>query len=231
MLLLTGILAHYRHPAEESSTRVSIRTAAKVMSNSFLDDPMNGAQLQGITNPEKLLKVHSLLHARHAAQHGSLHILDDEDPRAFMIGYDSLDRPWLSEKLLMLKMVMATIWNLSLQDFRMLTKNIKRHGKALNLSWYKRTIKGRHYRMKVIAVDPMLRGTGAFRRLITPALDYADAERIPVVLETHNPKNMGLYEHFGFELVSTITSSETHISQYCMIRQPQWQRYKQTAKS
>jgi len=31
---------------------------------------------------------------------------------------------------------------------------------------------------------------------------------------------VGLYEHFGFDLVKTIKSGETHIEQYCMIRNP-----------
>ena len=38
------------------------------------------------------------------------------------------------------------------------------------------------------------------------------------MLETHNIKNVGLYEHFGFELVKTIKSEVTPIEQYCMIR-------------
>ncbi|TVQ07637.1 MAG: GNAT family N-acetyltransferase, partial [Balneolaceae bacterium] len=77
------------------------------------------------------------------------------------------------------------------------------------------------YRVKVISIDKSLRGTGAFRKLITPAIEYADQEQIPMVLETHNPSNVGLYEHFGFKLVKTISSPETDVQQYCMIREPQ----------
>lgn len=54
--------------------------------------------------------------------------------------------------------------------------------------------------------------------LITPSIEFGDKERIPIVLETHNPDNVGLYQHFGFELVKTLTSPETEIKQYCMIR-------------
>ena len=79
---------------------------------------------------------------------------------------------------------------------------------------------GRFYRIKIVAVDESMRGKGAFRRLVTPVLDFADKEKIPVVLETHNYDNVGLYEHFGFDLVKTIKSGETPIEQYCMIRNP-----------
>ena len=94
-------------------------------------------------------------------------------------------------------------------------------GKVLNLSWYKEHVKGRHYRLKVIAVDKALRGSGAFRRLITPVLEFADQNQIPVVLETHNLSNVGLYERFGFTLVKTITHPSIEIKQYCMIRYPE----------
>ena len=45
-----------------------------------------------------------------------------------------------------------------------------------------------------------------------PVFDYADKEKIPVVLETHNYDNEGLYEHFGFDLVKTIKSGSEKIS-------------------
>jgi GNAT superfamily N-acetyltransferase len=221
MLLITSILANHRYAEEVSAQECSLKTAARVGAHSFLDDPMTIAQVQGIANPERMLEAHALIQAEHAARYGSFHLLDGGDPRAFMVAYDSLDKPWLSEIVMLGRTILATFQQLRFKEFRILTRNIRKHGKALNLSWYKSVVKGRHYRMKVIAIDPMLRGTGAFRRLITPALDYADRERIPAVLETHNPKNVGLYEHFGFELVRTITSPETHISQYCMIRKPQ----------
>ncbi len=226
MLFITSILANYRYATEDCVRERSLKTVARVGAHSFLDDPMTIAQVQGIANPERMLEAHGLIQAEHAERCGALHLLDGDDPRGFLVAYDTLDKPWLSEKLMLARIILATFQKLSFKEFRILTRNIRSHSKALNLSWYKRMVKGRHYRMKVIAIDPMLRGTGAFRRLITPALDYADRERIPAVLETHNPKNVGLYEHFGFELAQTITSPETHISQYCMIRKPQPQAMK-----
>jgi len=116
---------------------------------------------------------------------------------------------------------MKTISCLGLKNMKRMLSNMQKVGKVLNLSWYKEHIKGRHYRLKVIAVDKALRGSGAFRRLITPVLEYADQNQIPVVLETHNLSNVGLYEHFGFTLVKTITHPCTEIKQYCMIRYPE----------
>jgi ribosomal protein S18 acetylase RimI-like enzyme len=203
----------------EKFTKDIIETVANAMMESFLEDPMNIAQLGGIQNPQKLLKAHSLLHTRHAAKCGSLSILDN-DPGAFMIGYDSRRENPLREKLLMGKIIYHTIWALGIKDLRIMQANMKRHGKVLSFSWYREFIQGRHFRVKIIAIDKSLRGKGAFRRLITPAIEFADREQIPMVLETHNQRNVGIYEHFGFELVKTITAIETHVQQYCMIRKP-----------
>ncbi len=194
-----------------------IEIVARVMADSFLEDPMNIAQLDGIKNPEKLLKAHSILHTHHAVKCNSLSIFGD-DARAFMIGFDSRNEKKFREKILMIRILLSTISLLGFSELKKMMANMKKNGKVLSFNWHKEFIAGRHYRIKIIAVDKELRGTGAFRKLITPAIDFADREKIPMVLETHNPSNVPLYEHFGFELVKTIKSDETPIEQYCMIR-------------
>jgi ribosomal protein S18 acetylase RimI-like enzyme len=195
-----------------------IQSVASVMSDSFMEDPMNRSQLEGIRNPVRLLKTHSLLHTKHAVNNNSLFILENE-PRAFLIGFDSKDEKPFREKVLMVKIMLQTIFSLSIMDLRKILANMRKNGQVLSFNWHREFVKGRHYRIKIIAIEKALRGNGAFRKLITPAIDYADKERIPMVLETHNPSNIGLYEHFGFNLVKTIRSDETPVEQYCMIRE------------
>jgi ribosomal protein S18 acetylase RimI-like enzyme len=204
----------------ENSHKHIIKTVAAVMTDSFKEDPGSMAMMEGLKYPERLLNAHSVLHSMHAFQTKSLRILDD-NPRAFLIGYDSNHENKLLERMLYLKIIMKTIACLGLKNMKRMVNNMQKVGKVLNLSWYKEHIEGRHYRLKVIAVDKALRGSGAFRRLITPVIEYADQNRIPVVLETHNLSNVGLYEHFGFTLVKTLTHPSTEIIQYCMIRYPE----------
>jgi GNAT superfamily N-acetyltransferase len=203
----------------EPKEKQLIETVAHVMCESFLEDPMNAAQLNGITNREKLLKCHSRMQTLQAAETNSLTILDG-DPRAFMIGFDSKQNSKFKEVSFMIRLLLKTLFLAGWWDFNRLRKNMKQHGRVLSFDWHKKFISGRHYRIKIIAIDKALRGTGAFRKLITPAIEYADREKIPMVLETHNPSNVGLYEHFDFKLVKTITAAETPIQQYCMIREP-----------
>ncbi len=197
----------------------AIQTAARVLAGSFAGDPGTAGTLEGLT-PEKkqrLLDRHAELHIRYAAQHGLLHLLDD-DPRAFMIGGESTAENRLTEGLFKLKIVLVSVPVLGLRDFFRLIQNTRKLAAANDLSWYRKHVPKRHYRLKIIAVDPALRGTGAFRRLISPALSYADEHSLTVVLETHNPANVGLYEHFGFELVKTLGCPGLELEQFCMIR-------------
>ena len=204
----------------ENNQNHIIQAVAAVMTDSFKQDPGSMAMMEGIKDPEKLFMAHTLLHSTHAFQTKSLRILDD-DPRAFLIGYDSIHENKFLERKLYLKIIMKTIACLGLKNIKRMMNNMQKVGKVLNLNWHKEHVNGRHYRLKVIAVDKALRGSGAFRRLITPVLEYAGKNQIPVVLETHNPSNVGLYEHFGFTLVKTITHPSTEIIQYCMIRYPE----------
>ncbi len=196
-----------------------IHTVAAVMADSFKEDPGSMAMMDGIRNLDKLFRAHTLLHSAHAFQTKSLTILDN-DPRAFLIGYDSINENKFLERKLYLKIIMKSIACLGLKGMTRMINNMQKVGKVLNLGWYREHVGGRHYRLKVIAVDRALRGSGVFRRLMTPVLEYAGQNRIPVVLETHNPVNIGLYEHFGFTLVKTITHPGIEIKQYCMIRYP-----------
>ncbi len=195
-----------------------IRDVARVMAIGFQEDPMNSAQLEGVKKRKELLQAHSLMHARHALRSNMLHILEG-DPRAFLIGQDSREEHKGRQRIFMIRMYLKTFTILGWKDLRRLFANIKRHRKVLSFDWQREFIPGRYYHIKITAVDKSLRGTGAFRKLITPRIQYADREQIPMVLETHNKSNVGLYERFGFTLVKTIQSPYTPIEQYCMIRE------------
>lgn len=194
-----------------------IKTVAGVMAESFKEDPLNQSIFNGVEKKDELLKAHSLIHIKHAVKAGSLFLLDG-NPKAFLVGMDSRDKKIFREMGLIFKVFVKTFQTLGLKDLKKIMSNNKKIQKVLNLSWQKEFIKGRYYHVKIIAIDKDMRGTGAFRRLITPVIEFCDAEKIPMALETHNVKNVDLYAHFGFELVKTITSGETDIKQYCMIR-------------
>jgi GNAT superfamily N-acetyltransferase len=52
----------------------------------------------------------------------------------------------------------------------------------------------------VLAVEPGHQGKGIGSSLMRPLLERADRERLPVTLETGQPKNLPLYRRHGFEV-------------------------------
>lgn len=71
-----------------------------------------------------------------------------------------------------------------------------------------------------LAVDVNSRGSGAFRRLMTPFFDFADKRCIPCFLETYTSELEGLYAHVGFETVRTYENPAFPIVERCMMRRP-----------
>lgn len=189
------------------------------MTVSFIEDPLNQCTLAGIKKKEELLYQHAILQIRHAAKTGTLYLLDG-NPKAMMVFADSAKTSSLSEILLNVSIIMKTLLMLDAADRKIMISNHKKTKEVINFTWHNSFIKGRFYRLKITAIDKEMRGTGAFRRLITPRIELCDQHNLPIVVETHNPKNLGLYNHFGFELVKTISSTEIEIEQYCMIRFP-----------
>ncbi len=203
----------------ERIDKSTLRAVAGVMASSFADDPMHEIILEGLSRKDELLAAHSVIHTSHALRSGQLRLLDG-NPGAFLIGQDSLDQSRWSNIKLAGRIYLRTFLLLGMRDIRRIISNYKKAGSVVSFEWQEDFVNGRFFRIKIVAIDENMRGKGAFRRLVTPVLDFADKEKIPVVLETHNWDNVGLYEHFGFDLVKTIKSCRTQIEQYCMIRNP-----------
>ncbi|MGI6069810.1 MAG: GNAT family N-acetyltransferase [Blautia sp.] len=90
----------------------------------------------------------------------------------------------------------------------------------LNSSWTDQLHQDNRLHIIYLAVDPDMQHHGIAAKLIGEVLSYAKANRMMVSLETHNPKNVALYEHFGFKIFG-IMKQHFHLKQYCMIREVQ----------
>lgn len=58
-----------------------------------------------------------------------------------------------------------------------------------------------HWYLPMIGVDPKAQGQGIGAQLMRHALVRCDQDRVPAYLETANPRNIPLYERFGFEVM------------------------------
>ncbi len=87
----------------------------------------------------------------------------------------------------------------------------------LNSRWTDELHQDQRLHIIYLAVRPSMQGKGIASRLMRPVIRYADEKKLMISLETHNEKNVSLYEHYGFRLFETV---EKHfgLKQYCMIR-------------
>ncbi len=78
-----------------------------------------------------------------------------------------------------------------------------------------------HWFLGPIGVDPQHQGAGHASKLMLPMLERADAEGVPVFLDTNSEFNIELYEHFGFRVMERADMPETDIWNVAMLREPQ----------
>ena len=67
-------------------------------------------------------------------------------------------------------------------------------------------------------VDPEKRGSGAFHRLFTPFLEYADEHGLACYLDCYTERLEQLYGHFGFETVERRSIDAFPIEERLMVR-------------
>ncbi len=78
----------------------------------------------------------------------------------------------------------------------------------------------RHWYLSPIAVDPKFQGKGYASILLRAMLGRIDKEGLPVYLETHLEKNVAIYKHFGFKILSEEIIPTTNVTQWSMLREP-----------
>ena len=77
-----------------------------------------------------------------------------------------------------------------------------------------------HWYLPMIGVEPSRQGSGVGSALMQHSLANCDADALPAYLESSNPKNIPLYERFGFELIGTIKAGDAP-PLFPMLRKPQ----------
>ena len=87
----------------------------------------------------------------------------------------------------------------------------------LNSVWTNDLHTDRRMHIVYFAVRPPMRGCGVATKLMRAVQQYADQRKLMVSLETHNEKNVRMYEHYGFRLFEVV-QKHFALKQYCMVR-------------
>jgi len=77
-----------------------------------------------------------------------------------------------------------------------------------------------HRYLHLLAVDPTRQGSGVGSALLRTVHDLADAEGLPTLLVTFQPRNVPLYRRHGYEVVAESTDPIAGLAYWSMRRQP-----------
>jgi len=193
-----------------------LKVYTELMASGFIKDPGVMAQVNGLERAKMLFALSCEGQILAFDQRNLLQVV--ENGKGLLIGYssDTLTQEQLLEVYQQASSRLieaATEAELSfIQD-----KGIKVNA-VTNHSWYTKYTDEEVYHLLVIVVDESLKGTGAFRKLLMPIIKQCDEKGLPIVLQTHNPQNVPIYEHFGFRIMESNSSEEIELTCYCMMR-------------
>ena len=71
-----------------------------------------------------------------------------------------------------------------------------------------------------LSIKKDAQGKGIASKLMRPMLQFCDDERMVTYLETNKESNVGLYRHYGFDLMKEELIPKTSVAHYAMVRRP-----------
>jgi ribosomal protein S18 acetylase RimI-like enzyme len=77
-----------------------------------------------------------------------------------------------------------------------------------------------HFYLWGLGVEPGWKVKGIGAALMLPVLAKADAQKLPVYLETHDEKNVRYYQKHDFSLIHTARIPKYDLPIWCMLREP-----------
>lgn len=189
---------------------------ADLMSSRFSEDPGVLFQIGGLERAELLLSLQCEGQIQAFDLQNAVKVLDGG--KGLLIGYSSVELP--EEQLLEVlqqssRKLLETVTE---DELLLINHNAMLEGEVIPQNWHSKYYDGEVFRLLVVAIDKSLKGTGAFRKLLMPVIQDCENKKIPIVLETFNPDNVPLYEHFEFKLMESHTSDRIDLTCFCMMR-------------
>ena len=71
-----------------------------------------------------------------------------------------------------------------------------------------------------LSIRKQAQGKGIASKLMRPMLQFCDDERMVAYLETNKESNVGLYQHYGFNLMKEEQIPKSNVMHYAMVRKP-----------
>lgn len=193
-----------------------LKTYAQLMKTRFMEDPGVIFQVKDLDRAELLIEAQFEGQIQAFMEENAVRIL--ENGRGLLIGYSTRELP---EERLMNVMQQSSLKLVEIvteKELQIIQERAIKQSEIIPQNWQTAYCDGDVYHLLVIATDKSAKGTGVFRELITPVLEECAAQKEPIFLETFNPDNLAIYEHFGFQLMESHSSDEMGLTCYCMMR-------------
>lgn len=192
-----------------------IKEYAALMASSFLEDPGVLVQLGAVKQAKLLLYQSCKRQIRAFDQHNAVRVLSNG--RGLLIGCPStlLDEGEIGRNQPEAPGLMEFV---SEEELWLMQSNTRLVEEITNKDWYRQFYPEEVYQLLVVAIDKSLKGTGALRSLLMPVRNECDEKKLPIVMQTHNPLNVPIYEHFGFTVIETRRSIRIDLTCYCLMR-------------
>lgn len=200
--------------------RTDAPKVARILLECFRDDPLYHKLIPQESLREKTLPEVFACDAGELLENGDAYadspdvngliIVDDDSEPYNLLKYYSVETFYaLKTQLSLIKddSSLKTLWHFIMGR------------KYLNATWTRELHRKEHMHIIYFAVRPQARGTGMAHRIMLPVLQYADQKGLLTTLETHNEKNIPMYQHYGFQLFTTF-QNQLGLKQYCMTREP-----------
>jgi GNAT superfamily N-acetyltransferase len=179
----------------QTTTRKTYRQAVKVLARAFLGEPVTGAVYRGLTTTQKEKNLTADFTGELAVclRRGEpLEVLVNGAVRAAAVIYPpgALPLPRLDQWYIW----WSSIWGHARYDLRKWAY------------WLEETEKLRpkhpHYYLEYMGVEPAFQGRGLGSFLLEDLTRRADQAGAGSYLETATPRNMSLYQRFGFQAIA-----------------------------
>ncbi|WP_087020579.1 GNAT family N-acetyltransferase [Thaumasiovibrio subtropicus] len=183
----------------------------KQLGNAFHDDPF----FQAVASQP-------LQRAQSTALIGKLILNDSQHRRTVYANSDfssailwqDLRQPQRHNALYSLWLNLSWIWSGCLPRLKQMQSGIKQVDAAVTQLHQQSQLY-----LSLLYVSPLHRGQGVARQLMSPLLLQCDEQQLICGVDTYNPTNVPIYQHFGFSLVGT-TAVNGELNNYQLLRHP-----------
>jgi GNAT superfamily N-acetyltransferase len=186
--------------------------ASQVLAHAFMEDPLMKFLVPEERSRSRILPYYLGTAVRYGLYYGEVYTTPGLEGVIGWLGPNI--RPASFWRLLRTGMLVMPL-KLGKEAYRRSSEN-----EAFIEEMHRKLASGPHWYLWYVGVEPVRQGKGVGACLLEAKLRQADSTGLPCYLETHNPRNVGYYQKFGFEVAETRQVPGYSLQVWFMRREP-----------